>query len=597
MRSLVAGLLALVACLPGAVADSSVDQVLARVPDDAGLVVLVPDFGKLVTAVAGFGNRLGIEELKDATPNKVLTEILGPKMGGVDPNGPLAVSLSQDAASPVLILTLADPEAWKRGGQPVEGSSELLAVTIQDAPWFTAVVGRTAVASDVRSSVESALKAGGEFRKRFDPQGRAFLEDGIQGVLWVDVPAWRPVIEPALASAEGLMQMGLAMAGPQAEDAAAIWQWLFQLCRQVVGQTRTYVAGIAFHDDGVRFHDRATFEGEGALSAYLGKVRKSQRDLLRGLPDTPAAVTFGCEWFIPEGVESFGETMLKAVLEMPLGKALREDESAREGLEAARRIYRHIQGYNLVLPAGGQGISLAGLYLCERRGEVLKDLTASMDVLASSKMMSAWGPGLNVKVTRRTEKIASEDAEVFDYVFSAEDEQVQQILRSVYGESSSFYVAPHPEGIAFAFAPGDAGRPVLERLLAASGGKLAERADVAAARKRISPDPQAVILVDMVRSVELGLAMVKSMGVPVPPVKLPGGPAECAAVGVYLGRDWFGSEVFVPTGPIRKLMEAFESAEPPAPPPEETPPEGSPPEGTPPQGTPPENAPRQDASK
>lgn len=577
MRSPLAGLLTLLTLTPVVLADSPVDQVLARVPDDAGLLVVVPDFGKLVSALSAFGKRLGIDELADTTPTKALGQILGPEIGGVDPNGPLAIALSRDADSPVLILALSDPEAWKRIGQPVEGSSELLSVTIQDEPWFTAVVGRTAVASDARGPVESALKTSGEFRKRFDPQGRAFLEGGLQGLVWVDVPHWKPVIEPALAGAEGFMQMGLAMAGPQAEGASAIWQWLFQQCRQVVGQTRVYVGGVAFSDDGVRFRDRATFEGEGTLAAYLGKLRKSQRDMLRGLPDTPAAIAFGCEWFIPQDVESFSETMLNAILEMPAGKALREDESARQGLEAARRSYRRIQGYNVVLPAGGPGISAAGLYLGDQPGEMLKDLCASMEVLGSSKMMDAWGAGLNVKVTRRTEKIASVEAEAFDYVFSAEDEQMQQMVRSVYGESSTFYVAPHPEGIAFAFASGDAGRPVLERLLATSGGKLAERPDVVSARKRIAPDPQALILVDMVRSVEVGLELAKSMGAPIPPVKLPTGPAECAAVGVYLGRDWVGTEVYVPTGPIRRIIDAFEHGEPPTPAPEGSPPEAAPP--------------------
>ena len=546
--------------MPAAGQPSPLDNVLKHVPDDAALVVVIPDTDKLVAGLAAFGKAIGVEDLATINKQELIEELqeselfetLAEVLGSVET---FALALGPSHEEPLAILSVRDPHALAMFKLAIEVEE---AADAESRDEFAKVVGNVVIWGTDEQFVEAAATASGKVAARMRKE-LSSLGTGNNVLLWIDVPAWKAQIDQAMTMAEGILQMGMAMAGPEAEAGMGLWKWVLDSCRTFVNETQVYGATVRIGADGVFGADVAKFEADGKVAGYLKKARKSQADLLRGLPDERAAIIFGCEWMLPEGTETLSEMMLKAMLAGPTAETQPADQERAAKIKRAIAAYGQLSGYNgaFTPTPGGKGIPAAGLYMTKNP----KLLTQSMQSLTEvgMKMMEAFAPGVSIKVTHRQETIGTVQADVHTFVFETEDEQVGDMLSAMYGESVTLYVAPHSEGVLYAQGPAEAAREQMSKLLAGDG-KLSKNQEVAAALKTISPNPQMCLLIDLAPVFEWAMGLAGAAGGPIPDIDLPE-KTPYVAFGFYLERDTMRAELWVPSPTIKTVVEAIEEAE------------------------------------
>ena len=313
--------------MPAAGQPSPLDNVLKHVPDDAALVLVIPDTDKLVAGLAAFGKAIDVEDLATIDKQELIEELqeselfetVAEVLGSVET---FALALGPSHEEPLAILSVRDPHAVAMFKMAIE-VEEAAAPESRDE--FAKVVGNVVIWGTDEQFVEAAAAASGKLAARMR-KDLGSLGAGNNVLLWIDVPAWKAQIDQAMTMAEGLLQMGMAMAGPEAEAGMGLWKWVLDSCRTFVNETLVYGAAVRIGADGVFGADVAKFAADGKVAGYLKKARKSQADLLRGLPDERAAVIFGCEWMLPEGTETLSEIALKAILVGPTAETQPADQ-------------------------------------------------------------------------------------------------------------------------------------------------------------------------------------------------------------------------------------------------------------------------------
>jgi hypothetical protein len=546
--------------MPAAGQSSPLDNVLKHVPDDAALVIVTPDTDKLVAGLAAFGKAIGVEELATIDKQELIEELqdselfetMAEVLASIET---FALALGPSHDEPLAILSARDPDALASLKTAIEA---LEAAAPESRDEFAKVVGNVVIWGADEQFVQAAATAGGKVAARMRKE-LGSLGTGNDVLLWIDVPAWKAQIDQAMTMAENIMQMGMAMAGPEAEAGMGLWKWIFDSCRTLVNETEVYGAAVRIGADGVFGADVARFKADGEIAGYLKKARKSQADLLRGLPDERAAIIFGCEWMLPEGTETLSEMMLKAILAGPMAETQPAAQERAAEIKRAIAAYGQLSGYNAagMFAAGCKGLSAAGLYMTKNPKLLMQNIQALTEL--TTQMMGAFAPGVSVEVTRRQETVEAVLADVYTFVFETEDEQVGDMLSAMYGESLTLYFAPHPEGVLYAQGPAETAREQMSKLLA-GGGKLSKNQDVAAALKTISPNPQMCLLVDPARVFGWAMGLAGATGGPIPDIHLPE-KTPYVAFGFYLERDTVRAELWVPSPTIKAVAEAIEEAE------------------------------------
>ncbi len=546
-------LIALGVALPIAVlADSALERVLKNAPDDAALVFALPSIDRFVEGVVAFGKAIGVDELSDFDVDQFLEAFddagfPAEFLDQIDTAAAFALTLRPDSDGPLCVLVVTDPKVFDAA------ALETIQSSLREAGQPTLVRLRNGclIIGDDESDVAAALEAKGELVERFGAATRGLLDEP-RVLFYVNVPEWNEVIGEGLQFAESMLQMGMQMAGPQAEAGLKFWKMTFAATRMAVQESRTYAVAGVIDADGLRVHDRATFDPDGAIGAYLKSVRKTKGNLLRGLPDDNTAIAFGCEWSVPEGTETLSEKIFKRMLELSDMQDKLEPGELASALKLAASVYRRLTGYNAAVSVGpdSKGMLISGMYFSSDAKAVMKDMGGLFE--CSSRCMSVFAADVAMNLQRTRETIGAVQADV--YQFDSDDETLQEMMEGLYGESPRFFVAPHKEGLLHAIGSASNARLRMGAALSGNAPELTTNRHIVAAVKALSPDPQIACFVDLPNLMELLMGAARASGVPIPSIKFPKTDSAYAAFGVYLKPDSLRAELFIPASAVKTAV-------------------------------------------
>lgn len=538
----------------GAAAQNSAgdDACLKLVPDQASCVFVVPNLEKAFAGVKAFGKAVGAPDEGGPSANDLLEEFVS-ETDGINLNGTFAFALWPNSKGPLLVCSLENAETWKKSNEAQEADG-LLNFEVDDEPRVAAIKDKVLIVGRDKEAVESAVKSGGKFAGAFRAQAGGWAQKN-HVVLYVDVPAWKPVIEDGLKEMAKSMESGMGDLGPQGASTAAMFKWVAEQARVVVEEHKTLLAGAHFDTPGIRLTVNHNFKSDGKIAGYLKKVRKPKADALRGLPEGRGFAIMGFEWETPEGSEPLSETLLKAMLEGPFKEKM-GDEKFKNAVKQLTEMYRLVTGYNgiLMMPPNGKGLAIAGHYLTKDAKAVMKQLQAVYDV--SPELMHVFGGGMSMKFTRAQETIGPVQADVYTMTLETDNPQIKGLVENLYGDSPKFYVAPVADGVLYVMGSGDPAKELFEKTVTGKGGKLAETKAVATARGNLSPGPQICILLDLMRLADMGLGFAASMGAPIPPIKLPDTPPSYISMGAYLENETIRGELYISAETIKQIVDA-----------------------------------------
>ncbi|MFH1747346.1 MAG: hypothetical protein ABIG44_09920, partial [Planctomycetota bacterium] len=208
-----------------AVATEPANQLLAHVPDGAGLVVVCSSLDKLVTGLSAFGREIGVDELAELHNQKLLEEFeVLDQDRGIDTGGPLLLAQYPYGTSPLVMVVAKDIELWKNrvSAKPLE--DRIFRAETSGEPLFAGIAGNVLIIGDDLTSVRAALRADGQLANRFHKQADAVLARN-DIVVYVELSTWRPMIETGVMAASTYMQMGMAMSGQADEAVLNMWKW------------------------------------------------------------------------------------------------------------------------------------------------------------------------------------------------------------------------------------------------------------------------------------------------------------------------------------------------------------------------------------
>jgi hypothetical protein len=533
---------------------TSMDRLLAHVPDDAGLLIAAPNLEQLVRAVKAFGEGIGIEELTELDARGVLEGLgLLDQVAGLDTGGPVLLALVATEPAPLLLATLSDADAWKRAVQAKELKSGLLQLAVQGERSYAATKDGILLLGEDSDVVRAALEADSRFAQRFQSCAGGLLAKD-QVVVYLDASGWRPKIEAAITAVKLAIQAGAAMSASAGSTNAEFIGAFADQIGECVRQIDVLALGLRGGSEGLFVDALLTFRGGGSVCGYLRQIRPTHGDLLRGLPDDQSMLVVACEWHAPAGCTSLSTCLLKAMIGTD---ALREkigSEAFDKGLAAVSAMNEGISGYNLSIAplAGAKGILTTGSYFAADPAALVRNMCTAYEI--SPDFVNPMGPGSTMEITLRKERIGDMDVQAVDMVFKTQDQQVRRVLETMYGQSATLFTAPRVGDVVFTMGPTEAAKVRLEKVLAGQGGKLSEDARMLAAAKLLSPDPQAVVMVDLNEFIEFALAAAREAGAPLPPPDRDAQPAPLIAVGLYLEPEQVRAEVAVPTRPLKAAI-------------------------------------------
>lgn len=518
----------------------TLDDLLKLVPEGPALVAAVPDFGEVVGGLGELGAIIGVNDLVELDADELLTdleldEIVGTWRGRVRTDGPFVFVLMDPEADPLLLCAATEP-AQVPSEEPVQFRGNIM-VAARDA-----------------GILRAALSADGKFAQRFQQQARSLLDRHDVALLF-NVPSWSAQIDQVLSLGEMFSQMGAATAAtPESPANLTMVKWLFHTLRKGLSETETIVIASRVDSAGVRLGELTHFDRSGKVARYLGQVGKPKQDPLRGLVAEPGMFVMASEWTLPPDVETFSEQVVNAML-AGADPAQPDATEWKATTQRALKLYRVIAGYSGVMSfiSDPAGMDVSGLYLTEKPQAVLGDFSALWKV--SGPLMTSMAPGFSMETSERTEAVGSVEARVVEFSFRSDDEAMQTMLQSLYGESTTFYAAPHPDGVAYAMGPGKIARQNLEKLLAGKGPMLRENQRVIDALKELSPSPQAFVLLDLPRMMKWGMQLTGVPPAEAPRFALPETPTPYAGFGLYLEEAACAAELVLPARMIKTIVD------------------------------------------
>ncbi|MBU0616105.1 MAG: hypothetical protein KKI02_00140 [Planctomycetes bacterium] len=521
-----------------AVDKPTLDDLLKVVPDDPALVVMIPDFSEIVSGLQAFGAGAGIQDLVELDADTLFDELEVSDLPVewqecLDKSGPFVFALTDPESEPLLICTVTEaPETPL--GELVELKGRILIV---------------APDAEVMQAVKSA---GGAFTKRFAERVRTTLEKHDVGV-YFNVASWSVQIQQMLSVGEMIAQMGVAATSQPAQVNLTMVKWLFELLRTTSDEGQAVVLAGRVDGDGVHVSEVVYFDPSGKIADYLGKIGKPEKDLLRGLPPPAGMIVMATEWRTPGSVETMTEKMLDVLLAATTQPA---DQAERPKLTPeVRKLYRILDGYNGVMSFGAEsaGMSANGIYLTDQP-QAFFDGFQEMWKLAAP-MMANMAPGFTMDLSEGLETVGSVKARVYRFKFNVADEEAQRAIQAIYGESTTVYAAPHAEGVAYAMGPAEAARANLEKLLAGNGGSLSTDPRVVSALRRLSPKPQAFVLLDLPGLMIWTAEFAGIAGGGMPQFKPPEAPLPYLGFGLYLHETAISAELFFPAKTLKYIVE------------------------------------------
>ncbi|MEW6250241.1 MAG: hypothetical protein AB1716_06320 [Planctomycetota bacterium] len=539
---------------------AGLERVLARVPDDARAVVIVPSLAGLTSGVAAFGKAVDVSQLEEFTATEMLSELLEESAAPIDPAGPLVLAFAPDYDEPVLLALAQPTESWRSKARAAElrpgiplydfGADRYLVATDDGLIFF----GRE------RADLRRALDSRGALGRKLPAVMGAALP-ARQVAAYVDVPAWSEMLQAQLNAAMRQVLMGVSTGEPEAEVAMQVLAWARGQLESTIGQAEALVASVQVNEAGVLAESRATFKAGSEIRKYLQQVRPAEQSPLRGLLAADATLVFGYEWQDAAGSEGPQMSLTRAILSMdPLRTKLGTERIAAL-LARSGAVHGRMSGTNFALayePAG-HGLLYWGMYFSAEPAAMLADVRVLYD--QTPELMNALGMFPTGMERGESEQVAGATVDVYRLQMkpatAAARRMSEPTVEALYGKEATLYVAPHAAGLAYALGPRTAARRKLEQVLG-GGAPLAEAPRVKAALARLNPRPQVIGLVDLRRAFKDVCAVSEQIGFPLPRPQLPPGDAALAALGIYLEPDAIRLQGFIPSEPIAQLSAALD---------------------------------------
>lgn len=530
----------------------SVEAVLRCVPDDAHLVLVVPSLDGLVAGVAAFGRAIGSADMGDVKAADLLGPWVGPAVAGLDPQGPVVLVLSADCDEPLLLARTGPGDSWTATTQPVvrEGA------TLYD-------FGPNHCVATTRGEVVVFAREQRELRRALDASGRraARLANELrplwgqdQAALWVDVPGWRSRIDVQTTALWRGMQVGMATAGPDAEIGLPIWNWMLEQFKRTLADAATATVGLRVGGDGLQLDARLTFQADTAAVRYLAQVRRPERDLLRGLAAGPAPLVLAYEWEDSVPGSGLSDALARVIAGMDSIKQKVGPEKLRAVMQMSAEVNRKIPGCNAAfsLCPDGPGLLYWGLYLTTEGPAVQAEMRHICEL--TPELVGAWGTFPAAMKRGAVETIAGVETDVYEFTFGSDESALEPLMPAIYGHNPTLYMAPHREGVAYAFGPREHARERLAGLLAPDAAPLARDARVAAARRLLAPNPQGCLLLDLPALAATATTMLAQLGAPVPRFEPPATDAALIGLSWYLEPQAVRAQLHVPAAPLKTLV-------------------------------------------
>lgn len=528
------------------------EAVLRCVPDDAHLVLVVPTLDGLVAGVAAFGRAIGAPEISEIKAADLLGPWLGPAVAGLDPQGPVVLVLSADCDEPLLLARAGPGESWTATTQPIVREG----VTLYDfGPdhCVAATRGDVVVFARERGELRRTLDASGRGAARLVNELRPLWEQG-QAALWIDVPGWRPRVDAQTTALWRGMQVGMAAAGPDAEIGLPIWNWMLDQFKRTLADTATATVGLRVGGDGLHVDARLTFQPDTAAARYLAQVRRPKRDLLRGLAAGPAPLVLAYEWEDSVPGSGLSEALARVIAGMDSIKQKVGPEKLQAVMQMSAEVNRKIPGSSAVfsLCPDGPGLLYWGLYLTSEGPTVRREMQHICEL--TPELVSAWGTFPAAMKGGAVETIAGVEADVYEFTFGGDESALQPLMPAIYGHNPTLYMAPHREGVAYAFGPREHARAQLAGLLAPDAPPLAGDPRVTAVRRVLAPNPQGCLLLDLPALAATATTMLAQLGAPVPQFEPPATDAALIGLSWYLEPRAVRAQLYVPTAPLKALV-------------------------------------------
>ncbi|MFO0839821.1 MAG: hypothetical protein U1D55_15020 [Phycisphaerae bacterium] len=557
MIRVVVGVVLFSLAVSAALAQSAVETALKQIPDDAAMVFVIPNVEKLVTDAGAFAKAAGGNISGKLQPAELISELhLLPNATGVDFGAPLVVAMNPTLLLPTTICGLKDAAAWKEAAGAKPGAGESLTLGEKGSESYASLRGSLLIHAMDEGAVEDAAKSSGKIGARIAKLAGDQLRE-CDALLFIDTPAWQLQVNQGLAMAEGFMSMA-SLSNPSSAGSSAIFTWALHGVRAVVGDARSTLVTLSVGADAVRLRHFSEFPTETKVGAFLKGIRRGDRDLLRGLPAGRAVLCFANEWEQSADALSIQEDATRAMLSgLPPNE---ETEKLKGEFAQLRETFRSLNGFaaSIALSEDGKSLVIAGTYLT-RQGRALLEKFPAMWRTGFQVASSAAAP-LHADLDAQREKIGDADALRMKFNITGEQTEMLDTLKRIYGEDSTIYATTFDDGVRYALGPGEAARRKFEHMTAADAAALDTDERVRAALKTISPKPQLLVLIDLMKAAEAATVLARGAGAPMPEFKATGEPPELAAAAIYLDEQAIRTELRVPTKPIRTLIDAQRAA-------------------------------------
>lgn len=561
--------LLLLAALPSAQAaseppltavDPGVATLLAQVPDDVHMLVIVPNVARLTAGVTAFGRAASIEDLCAVSATQVLADTLGDSARAIRADGPAILAFSARRDEPLLLATVSKENDWRTDSSSRQLSDEVLLHEFGADQHVVAQRGDVVLIGRDVPELRRALDAPGRLGAKVSEALRSTSGQGDVSV-YIDVTGWHDEFNMRMAVLRQTMYMGMAAAGPDAEAGMVVWNWILDSVRRAASDARVLTAHLRVDGRGVFVESEVTFAPDSTLGKYLAQARRSERDLLRGLPAGDAPIIVAYEWQDEPGTVGCNLALNRAMLGTDAVREKLGDERVKTVLARSEQICQKVPGANGcfgVSPAG-DGLMYWGLYLTTDCAAVRDDMRALCD--ATPELMSCWGTFPSTAMKRVKEEVAGVQADAYRFDFTDDDsamaQQMRPVMEAVYGKQPTLYLAPHREGISFAFGPDTAARAKLTEILQDTSQALKDSPRVCKVQEALAAHPQACVLADVPALVRTLSVMMNRLGVPgLPALKeVTSADLPLVGVGVYFDGPKLRVCSWVPVEPVAALVD------------------------------------------
>jgi hypothetical protein len=537
-----------------------VERALRYVPDDTHLAVVVPSVDALVVGLSAFGKATGLPDVAEVTARGLLDKVLDQGAAALDTTGPLLLALTAGHDEPLLIAALKSDESWKAATQPTVLRDDVLLYEFGPDRYVAASVGGVAIFAREKAELRRALDATGAFGPRLVREAGALLSQR-QVVFYADVTAWQDTIDTRLDLVAQATSVGMVAAGPEGEASLQVWNWMLERLKRMLVDGQVYVGSGRVNAQGVFVDSRATFKPDSSVERYLKELRRPKHDLLRGLPAGEGPIVMAFEWEEAPGAEGFNAALAKALMNMESIRQKVGAEKLEAVLQQSVEMNRKVPGASAVFGFSpeGQGLLYWGLYLTQEGGPVQREMRRLCEL--TPELMSAWGAFPAAMTPSAPEEVAGVAADVYQFNFEAQDSPRQPMVEMLYGKNPALYMAPHPEGVAYAFGPREEARARLARLLNREAAPLSKDPRVVDLFKVLTADPQMCILADIPGILRSAAGLLEQVGLRLPTLELGAAQTPLAGFTFYLEPAAPRVELFVPAEPIKALVDIVKELE------------------------------------